>query len=89
MDNSQVEILVLSVGISKEGKKPFITFRVWNEDYKSWGQQNSKDGYADYFMFVTDEEYNFCKDNIHIGLVVKANVELKGLKGVISSIDMN
>lgn len=81
MEKSTVTILVTDYGISKKDKKPFVTFLVANEKYGRWAKNKLSDGtYGSYFMFVTDEEYNFVKDNILNCPVMEAELEANGLR---------
>lgn len=58
--------LVVGCGVSKKDKKPYITFRVWNEKFNSWTTQKTATGYGDYFSFIDDTDlYEYVR--VHLG----------------------
>lgn len=81
-----IKILVLSVGISKEKKNPYITFRVWNEQYQSWMTEKRGDGYHDYLMTVDKDEYEYVKENLGVGLVVECETRQSGMRVIPSKL---
>lgn len=81
-----IKILVLSVGISKEKKNPYITFRVWNEQYQSWTTEKRSDGYHDFMMTIDKDDYDYIKENLGAGLVVDCETRQSGMRVIPSKL---
>lgn len=71
-----VNCLILSCGISKEKKIPFVTFRYWDEKFSTWKTEKRGDVYVDLFKFVSNDEYNYISSHIGEGLVLPCEVVL-------------
>lgn len=75
--------LVVGCGVSKKDKKPYITFRVWNDRFNSWTTQKTSTGYGDYFAFIDDADlYEYVHTHLGDAVILMAECYVTEFKTV-------